>query len=198
MTWVKLCGLSTRADVEAAVKAGADAVGFVVARRSVRRIAVETAAAIGRDMPIERYLVTVDMPQDDLLRAAEVAGVDGVQPHGHDARSAAEAAVRAGLRVLFPIGVGAGVDLTPAPDGTTPLLDTAVAGRHGGTGRSFDWSLVADTDRPFVLAGGLTPQNVAEAVATARPWGVDVSSGIERVPGDKDHDLMYRFVEAVR
>jgi phosphoribosylanthranilate isomerase len=198
VTWVKLCGLRTRADVEAAVEAGADAVGFVIAPDSPRVIRVGTAAEIGAGVPVERYLVAVDLTPAELLSAAERSGVDGVQPHGAHAREAASAAAEAGYLGLFPVPVSASVDLRNVPDRMTPLLDTAVPGSHGGTGRSFDWSLAAGAGRPVVIAGGLTPDTVARAVSIARPWGVDVSSGIERSPGEKDHDLMRRFVEAVR
>ncbi|MDX1690797.1 MAG: phosphoribosylanthranilate isomerase [Acidimicrobiia bacterium] len=198
MTWVKLCGLRTREDVEVAVEAGADAVGFVLAAGSPRRISVDTARRIGADAAVERYLVTVDVEPGPLLEAAELAGADGVQPHGAHAADAAAAALDAGLRVLFPVPVTDRVALADVPPDARPLLDTHVPGMHGGTGRTFDWDLAADPGRDVVIAGGLTPDTVGVAVGIARPWGVDVSSGIERSPGEKDHALMRRFVEAVR
>ncbi len=198
--WVKLCGMRSRGDVAAAAQAGADAVGFVVAPSSVRHVTVEEAAAFGAGFEGARFLVTVDLPAHRLLAAAEAARVTGVQPHGEHAAEAALGALGAGLEVLFPVRVsaGLGIDLSDVPDGAIPLLDTAVAGVHGGTGRSFDWSAAAGLGTPVVLAGGLSPDNVAAAVTLASPWGVDVSTGIERAPGVKDHQTMRRFVEALR
>lgn len=198
MTWIKLCGLTRRSDVEAAVAAGADAVGFVVAPESTRRVTVEEAAALGAGLEASRVLVTVDLGPDALLSAAAAAGVDGVQPHGRFRADAAASAVAAGYLVLFPVRVDSVVSLAGMPEGATPILDAAVTGRHGGTGTMFDWSAAEGLELDYVLAGGLDPGNVADAVRRLRPWGVDVSSGIEARPGVKDHDLMRRFVEAVR
>lgn len=198
MTWIKLCGMTRRRDVEAAVAVGADAVGFVVAPESKRQITVGMAADLGRGIDIARYLVSVDLSPEVLLEAAERGGVDGVQPHGEHAEAAARAALDAGLKVLFPIPVGSGVDLSHVPRDATPLLDTAVAGIHGGSGITFDWGLAADLGRDLVVAGGLNPGNVAEAVEMSAAWGVDVASGIESSPGEKDAEAMRRFVEALR
>ena len=198
MTWVKLCGMTRPGDVAAAVAAGADAVGFVIASESVRRVTVEQAAGLGAGVEIPCYLVTVDLTPEELLDAARGAAADGVQPHGRYRDEAAAAALEAGLAVLFPVAVAGRVDLAGVPAGAVPILDTAVPGSHGGSGRSFDWSLAADPARPLVLAGGLTPENVRDAVAEAAPWGVDVSTGIESEPGFKDREKMRRFVEAAQ
>lgn len=198
MTWVKLCGLTRRSDVEAAVAAGADAVGFVVAPESARRVTVEEAAALGAGIDVTRVLVTVDLDAGALLEAAALAGVDAVQPHGRFRAEAAAAAVADGYWVLFPVRVDATVSLTGMPEGATPILDAAIPGRHGGTGTMFDWTAAEGLGVDFVLAGGLDPGNVAAAVRRLQPWGVDVSTGIEARPGVKDHELMKRFVEAVR
>jgi phosphoribosylanthranilate isomerase len=198
MTWVKLCGLRSREDAEAAEAAGADAIGFVIAPGSVRHVDPEDAARFGAGLGVERFVVSVDLEPEVLLAAARAAGATGVQPHGEHSRRSAGAALAAGLRVLFPIPVAGPIDLSAVPDGAVPILDTAVPGRHGGTGRRFEWSRTAGLSRPFVLAGGLRAGNVAEAIGIARPWGVDVSSGIESEPGVKDHEMMRRFVEAAR
>jgi len=198
MTWVKLCGMTRRGDVEAAVVAGADAVGFVTAPGSVRRVTPAQAAVLGEGIRIERYLVTVDLEPGLLLAAARVGGVDGVQPHGRHSAEAADLMVREGYRVLFPLRVDGPPDLSEVPDGAIPLLDTAVPGLHGGTGESFDWGLAAGLDRDVVVAGGLTAGNVAVAVAAAEAWGVDVASGVESTPGVKDSVAMRRFVEAAK
>jgi phosphoribosylanthranilate isomerase len=198
MTWVKLCGMTRAQDVVAAVEAGADAVGFVLAPESLRRVSVEQAAGLGAGVGIARYLVTVDLPPEELLEAAAAAAVDGVQPHGEYRDEAAVAALDAGLAVLYPVAVSGPVDLAGIPEAAVPILDTRVPGSHGGTGRSFDWTVASGAGRPLVLAGGLTPENVREARAAAEPWGVDVSTGIESSPGIKDREKMRRFVEAAR
>lgn len=198
MTWVKLCGMTRREDVERAEQVGADAVGFVVYEGSARRVAPDDVARLGTGIGVERYLVTVDEDPSRLVAMAGRAEVTGVQPHGRHAHAAAEAALAAGLGVLFPVPVGVeAVDLSGVPTGCIPLLDR-MSPRHGGTGRSFDWRLADDLHRPWVLAGGLTPGTVGAAVARLAPWGVDVASGVEVAPGVKDHELMREFVEAAR
>jgi phosphoribosylanthranilate isomerase len=198
MVWVKLCGMTRRADVEAAAAAGADAVGFVIAPGSTRRVTPEAAAALGRGIAPARFLVSLDLPPEEMLAAAGRAEVDGVQPYGRWSPEAAAAALEAGYRVLFPVAVTGPIDLQGAPAAAVPLLDCVSPGGQGGTGRSFDWSLAAGLLRPVVVAGGLTADNVGQAVAAASPWGVDVASGIEQTPGVKDHELMKRFVEAAK
>lgn len=193
-TWVKLCGMRSAADVAAAADAGADAVGFVTAAGSVRRITPAQAADYGRGFAVATFLVTEDEKPETLLHAAATASVTGVQPHGRHAAAAAEAALDAGLEVLFPIAVVPDADFAAAPSGAVPLLDSAT----WGGGVAFDHSLIPSGLGRFVLAGGLTPGNVAAAVSAARPYGVDVSSGIEIEPGVKDPALMRDFVEAAR
>jgi phosphoribosylanthranilate isomerase len=194
MTWIKLCGLRTRDDVVTAVEAGADAVGFVTAAGSPRRVSPSHAAAIGADIVLERFLVTLDLTPEALLRDAVAAGVTGVQPHGRHSAVAARAAAAAGLRVLLPIDVAEDPTLSAATSGMTPICD----GPRPGSGVGFDWARLDGVDRDYVLAGGLTVDSVGEALERLHPYGVDVSSGIERDRGVKDHDLMRRFVEAVR
>lgn len=198
MTWVKLCGMTRRGDVEAAVAAGADAVGFVAYEGSPRFVPLERVADLARDVPVERYLVTVDLPPATVVEAALDGGLSGVQPHGSNRDEVAEAAHAAGLAVLYPVPVQRSVDLGAVPGSVMPLLDTGGTSVHGGSGVSFDWGLASGQRRDFVIAGGLDPRNVAEAVRVARPWGVDVSSGVEAAPGEKDASLMSRFVKAAQ
>jgi len=198
MTWVKLCGMRRREDVLAAVDAGADAVGFVSFEGSKRHVPLGEIGALAEGVAIERYLVTVDLPADTVVGAALDAGLSGVQPHGEHAVAVAVAASEAGLSVLFPVAVNGSVDLSAVPERVMPILDSGGTGVHGGSGIPFDWSLAAGVRRDVVIAGGLTPGSVAEAVALAGPWGVDVSSGVESAPGEKDPSLMVRFVEALR
>lgn len=194
MTWIKLCGMRSATDVAAAEAAGADAVGFVTARGSMRRVSASQAADFGAGCTIERFLVTEDAAPEALLAAARLAAVTGVQPHGEHAWDAARAALEAGYRVLFPVPVTADLDTSGVPEGSIAILD----GPAPGSGIGFDATLVGDLRGRFVVAGGLTPENVGEVLTELRPYGVDVSSGIEREQGVKDSVLMRRFVEAVR
>ena len=198
MTWVKLCGMRRREDVLAAVGTGADAVGFVSFEGSKRHVPLEDVGALAAGVPIQRYLVTVGLAPDTVVGAALDAGLSGVQPHGEFAAEVADAAAAAGLSVLYPVPVNGPVDLSSVPEHAMPILDSGGTGVHGGSGIPFDWALAAELRRDVVIAGGLTPQNVAGALALARPWGVDVASGVESAPGVKDPALMRRFVEAVR
>lgn len=197
MTWVKVCGLRHPADVEAAVGAGADAVGFVLAP-SPRRVSVQQARSLGEGLEVLRVGVTVDLRPEEVLSTVEAARLDAIQPHGAGRREAAQVAVSEGVTVLYPIAVRGPVDLASAPPDSIPLLDTYDREAHGGTGRRFDWSLVAGLQEPFVLAGGLNRDNIAEAIREVSPWGVDASSGLESAPGVKDPDLIRAFVEIAK
>ena len=195
MTWVKVCGLTRESDVSAAVDAGADALGFVLAEASPRRISVERAADLMDGVPALRILVTVDASRETIVDMIEVSGADGIQPHGLHAGPAALWAREAGFLVLRPIGDGL---IDRIPDGQIPLLDSAVGGQHGGTGVPLDWAAIDRPERRFVLAGGLDPGNVAQAIATLQPWGVDASSGLESQPGIKDAARVAAFVEEAK
>lgn len=198
MTWVKVCGLSTPPDVAAAVAAGADAIGLVLAP-SVRQIDVSTARSLVALSSVMAVLVTVDATPDEVVALAASTGASGVQPHGKFSQQAAAAASGKGLFVLQPVSVGGTrPDLSQIPLSHVPLLDTHAAELRGGTGRQFDWSLIPTGERRFVLAGGLSSENVAEAISTARPWGVDASSGLESSPGIKDPERIRLFVEGAK
>jgi phosphoribosylanthranilate isomerase len=195
MTWVKVCGLSRPEEVETAVSAGADAIGFVFYERSPRNVAPSRARSLGESAGILTVAVTVDLDADSLLHLAELAGVRAVQPHGDHATEAAAAAVAAGLAVLRPVTVAGPVDLATIPGDELPLLDSDAI---GGTGLTFEWSWLHDVDRPFVLAGGLGPDNVTDAVERVGPWGVDASSGLESAPGVKDLAKVAEFVQKAK
>lgn len=201
MTWVKVCGLTREEDVAAAVGAGADAVGFVLSVVSPRHVSVERATKLADGIPAMRFLVTTDLDAEPALEALSAVGADGLQPHGRRAASAARAAVDMGYLVLRPIPVGDDLDaaaIEGLPDGQIPLLDTADAVLHGGTGRTFHWAAAAQLERRFVLAGGLGPDNVSAAISAARPWGVDASSRLEVEPGIKDHGKVAAFIQEAR
>lgn len=202
-TRIKICGLTRAEDAAAAVAAGADALGVVLAR-SKRQVTLDQAAAVLSAVPplVTRVGVFVDARPDDVRAACARLGVHVAQFHGDESP---EACAASPVPVIKALRVGPGFD----PAGleryrgsvSAFLLDTMVAGEQGGTGRSFGWSDV--TGRlpawaPVILAGGLAPGNVARAIGILRPFAVDVSSGVELAPGIKDHGRIERFVSAVR
>jgi phosphoribosylanthranilate isomerase len=192
--------LTRESDVADAVDAGADALGFVLARESPRGIGLGRAAALMDGIPALRILVTVDAPVDQLKDVVAETGADGVQPHGQNGADAARWAQDVGLFVLRPVQrrTGGVWDDVTIPAGQIPLLDSAVGEEHGGTGRALEWDRLVPPERRFVLAGGLTPTNVAAAVAMVQPWGVDASSGLESAPGIKDPARVAAFLQEVK
>ncbi len=196
MTWLKICGLTRGQDVKAAESAGADALGFVLVNTSPRVINVDDAAQLIKLSELPAYLLTKDLPPTELIAAALATGASGVQPYGLHASEAAQAATEVGLSVLRPVGPGD--RLAEIPLDQYPLFDSKSKTGEGNGGRLFDARTLLATDRSFVLAGGLTPANVAGVISTTHPWGVDVSSGVEIRPGQKDENLIRLFVEAVR
>lgn len=198
MTWVKVCGLSTEQDVAVATAAGADAVGFVIAGQSPRRVSVDVARDLASGSTITTVLVTVDIEPARLLEYASHAGVTGVQPHGIHALDAARAAARSGLFVLLPVPMRETFEVPAAEEKITRLFDSFRADQHGGTGAVFDWRRLKGVEPPFVVAGGLDPMNVGDAIRAVRPWGVDASSGLEAAAGVKDHGKVAAFVREAK
>ncbi len=201
MTWVKICGITDEAGLIAAIDGGADAVGFNLAPESPRYLDVDTATSLMAGVPIARFIVTVDLSPADALAMAEVTGADGIQNHGRHATAVAVEAVEAGYLALHPVRVsdsGPSPDLRVVPSQALPLFDTASATQHGGTGVTFDWTLLDSPGRPFVLAGGLGVDNVASAIESVRPFGVDASSRLESEPGKKDPSTIALFIERAK
>ncbi|MGH3794490.1 MAG: phosphoribosylanthranilate isomerase [Pseudonocardiaceae bacterium] len=196
--FVKVCGVRTEADVTAVVEAGADAVGLVFGD-SVRHVDVDLARRLVEGIPPRVLAVGVfgGVEVRDVVRLAKEAGVSAVQLHGPYPRSAFEQLSGLSVRLLRATTLDADTDFRVGAYGEEMLLlDSAVA----GSGHRWELSLL-DRARPqgrWLLAGGLSPDNVAEAVAAARPWGVDVSSGVESRRGVKDHGLIRDFVAAAR
>lgn len=200
---VKVCGLTDPAEAAACAELGVWAIGVVFAPESVRRVDVEQARVVCAAVPehVRRVGVFVDPDPTMVADAVAAAGLTDVQLHG---RAVDVDRVRAAVRV--PVFQGFAVhdasDLVAAQSSRADLvfLDASVAGRHGGTGQRFDWALLRHTplERRFVLAGGLDPQNVGEAVQRVRPWAVDVSSGVEAGPGRKDLARVAAFIAAAR
>lgn len=207
---IKICGLSTSDTLDAALAAGADLVGFVRFPRSPRHVALEHGAALSRQAAGKagRVLLMVDPTDRELGEAVAAIAPDIVQLHGGETpERVAAIRARCGIPVMKAIGVAEAADLKHilayrAVTGRI-LLDAKAprgAALPGGNGLAFDWSLLADLDRPgdIMLSGGLDPANVAEAIARTGVGAVDVSSGVETAPGAKDPDRIAAFVAAAR
>jgi phosphoribosylanthranilate isomerase len=201
-TRVKICGITRREDAEAAIALGADAIGLIFARRSVRRVDADSARGIATGLPPDVTRVGLMMNHDAgeieaLLRAVPL---DLLQFHGDEDAAFCRQFGRAYIKAV-PMGEVDDVVAfaTRYPDASGFVLDSHSAGEAGGTGRAFDWSRApARLARPLILAGGLVPENVARAIETVRPYAVDVSSGVEFSPGRKDHARMRAFIDEVR
>jgi phosphoribosylanthranilate isomerase len=198
---VKVCGITSLEDAQRAVTLGADAIGFVFWPESPRAIGVDTARSISRQLPpfVATVGVFVNQACADVLEVARAVPLTVVQFHGDEAD---DEVVSFPWRVLRAVSIGAETSparLTRLPHSVTVLLDAHDPRLRGGTGRVIDWSAAAQVaaDRRVVLAGGLRPENVGEAVARVRPWGVDVSSGVETAPGVKDPLKLRAFFEAI-
>lgn len=203
--WVKICGITSIADAELAVRAGADAIGLNFVASSPRVIGPEIAREIveavrGRLESVG--VVALDAHRDAaaLQRLIDELGLDFIQVHGDDA--AVSRALAPKVFQAHPIGNERDVERARAAPGTRVLVDARVGSALGGTGKTFDWSLVMELarERDVILAGGLTPDNVSAAIDCVRPWGVDVASGVEQVADrrSKDPEKVARFVEAAR
>ena len=196
MTWVKVCGLTRVEDIAAAEAAGADAIGLVLVPESPRAITIDRAAELAATVKTQGVLLTKDLLPEDVVAAALAVGVDAVQLYGVHASEAAEMAAAVGLFVLRPVEVD--FELGLIPESHVPLFDNRSGFNLGGSGLPFDHRLLPTTDRRFVLAGGLGPDNVGDVIRATRPWGVDASSRLETRPGVKDHDLVARFVREAK
>jgi phosphoribosylanthranilate isomerase len=196
---VKVCGLTDPREAVECAALGAWAIGLVFAPESPRRVTAETARLVVDALPAEvrKVGVFVDPQPDEAAELVDACGLTDVQVHGAaiDVAAIRAACARPVFRG-FAVDGPAALDAARRSDADLVLLDASVPGRQGGTGTTFDWSLLdgIDLGRPFALAGGLTPANVAEAVRRARPAIVDVSSGVERAPGRKDPELVRAFV----
>jgi phosphoribosylanthranilate isomerase len=201
-TRIKVCGMTRPGDIEAAAECGVDAVGLVFYPSSARHVSVAQAAALVREVPVFVDVVALFVdPDPSLVQAVvEQVGPDLLQFHGdEDAAFCAQfqRPYLKALRVQAQVPVAPQIAHHRAARGI--LLDTYQAGIPGGTGRTFNWDLIPDLLRTsIVLAGGLTPANVARAVSQVQPWAVDVSGGVERAKGIKDADLIKQFVVQVR
>jgi phosphoribosylanthranilate isomerase len=196
----KICGITRLTDALHAVQHGATAVGFVFWPRSPRYLTPERAAEIIRELPgtVTAVGVFVNQPVDEIGRIASAAGITAIQLHGDEPPAYASALAWPVWRAVSLTATNG--ELADWPAETTVLLDAHDPERRGGTGSLIDWRQAAAiaSRRRVVLAGGLTPENVQEAIETVRPFGVDVSSGVEEAPGVKDFDKVARFLERAR
>ncbi len=200
-TRIKICGLTREADVDAAVAAGADALGFVLYAKSARAVSAQRAAELAARLPpfVMPVLLLVNATAADIIEALRWVPNALLQFHGDETPQQCNAAGRPYLRAAR---MEAGFDLLNFAQqfhsAQALLLDAPVEG-YGGGGKVFDWSIIPpDVPLPVVLSGGLNPANVTAGVARVRPWAVDVSSGVESAKGIKDAALMHRFCQAVR
>ena len=202
-THIKFCGLTRAEDVRLAVELGVDYLGLVFAPQSPRRLLLGQARMLRDLVPQDIAVVALmmDNARADVEKVVESLRPDVLQFHGgeDDAFCASF-----GLPFWKAIAMGGQAEaafsaIARYPGASGFLFDGHAAGEQGGSGKRFDWKQMPSAlDRPFFLAGGLSPENVGVALQTARPWGVDVSSGIEAAPGIKHADKMRQFVEAVR
>jgi phosphoribosylanthranilate isomerase len=194
---VKVCGITREEDATAAVEAGASAIGFIFWPKSPRFVDPFRARTIARSLPpfVTPVGVFVNQPADYVNSVASLVGLGAVQLHGDETIADAAAIDRPVIKAMRP--ADAAVASWPAK--TLILLDVDDPVTRGGTGRTVDWAAAADVaaGRRVLLAGGLTPENVADAVARVRPYGIDVSSGVERSPGIKDHQRLRALFEAL-
>jgi phosphoribosylanthranilate isomerase len=202
---IKFCGITTPEDAREAARLDAWAIGLNHWAESPRRCDPAVAAEIGAELrrQLEVVGVFVNASFHELVRAAEDESLTMLQLHGDEGPAfCREAARRTGLKVIKALGVRSAADVQAAEAFRTDfhLLDAHRPGVPGGTGESFDWELVSGrrSSVPMVLAGGLDPDNVADAISVARPFAVDVASGVEASPGIKDHARMAAFAENAR
>lgn len=202
---IKVCGITRREDADEAARLGAWAVGLNHWEDSPRRCEPGVAAEIGAALRrrLEVVGVFVNAPLGEITRAAEDESLTMLQLHGDEGPAfCMEASRRTGLKVIKALRVRSSADVQAAEAYRTDfhLLDAHRPGTPGGTGESFDWELATGrrSPAPLILAGGLRPENVAEAIAAVRPFAVDVASGVEVEPGVKDHALMADLAERAR
>jgi len=192
--FVKICGITRQQDADAAIGAGASALGFVFWPMSPRRVDVDVARQIASRVSVPTVGVFVDQPIDEVNGIAHTVGLGVVQLHGAESVDYARQIRRPVWKALT---LGAAIDAWPAD--ILILLDAHDPDRKGGTGRTIDWTQAAEVAkrRQVLLAGGLKPENVGDAVANVRPYGIDVSSGVEAAPGIKDPGRIKALFEAL-
>jgi phosphoribosylanthranilate isomerase len=201
MVRVKVCGVTTLEDAKACVEAGVDAIGLNFWSGSVRRCELTTAREIVRELAGRALFVGVfvDADESEIVRTLESTGVACVQLHGAEPPELVARFLPHAYKAVRVRGSAAVEEVRRYP-GEYVLLDAYVKGLPGGTGETFDWAIAREvaSERKLTLAGGLTPENVADAVREVQPFCVDTASGVESAPGIKDHVRVRAFVERAR
>lgn len=198
---VKICGITRSDDLHLAVEAGADALGFVFTGRSKRIIELEAAERLVPMVPafVSRVGLFMDQEAGEVDRILERVPLSLLQFHGSESAAFCR---RFGLPYIKAVSMDAEQAVERAlevyPDAAALLLDSHPPGGTGGTGIVFDWSRIPAVSAPIVLAGGLTPENVRQAVRQVQPWGVDVSSGVEDAPGRKNGEKVRKFIREAK
>jgi phosphoribosylanthranilate isomerase len=202
---VKICGITNLEDARAGAEWGADALGFIFYAGSPRHISLESAAAIISKLPpfVTKVGVFVDAPVEFIRDAIRVTGIDAVQLHGSESPSFCNELARERVGVIKAFRVKDPSSLQEMGEYRTRvfLLDSYVPGQAGGTGAQFNWDVAVEAKRfgkSIILAGGLNPENVSDAVSKVVPYGVDVSSGVEASPGKKDLGKLRMFLDRAR
>jgi phosphoribosylanthranilate isomerase len=201
--YVKVCGITHIDDAWSAIQAGADVLGFNFVPGSKRRVDVQLARSIIEQIRGQALAVAVvaDLPTREALELLSTLGADRLQLHGDESQDQLRALSPSAFKALR-VGAAEDVPLVLSFPGHPVLVDAKVEGQLGGTGRVVDWTLVAPVarQRPLILAGGLTPDNVEQAVRIVQPWGVDTASGVDAStdPRRKDPSRLRRFVAAAR
>jgi len=199
-TRVKVCGITNIEDALAAAHAGADAIGLVFYAKSPRAVTAEQAAKIIAALPpfVTTVALFVDAPVEDVQQVLQQVPIDLLQFHGDESPEFCVSFQRPYIKALR---MQPGIDITQQANmhrsALGILLDAWVPGVPGGTGQTFNWNDIPSLAQPLVLAGGLTPDNVQQAITQVNPWAVDVSGGLEMSKGRKDHAKVQAFMQAV-
>jgi len=200
-TRVKICGLTRARDIRAAVACGADAIGFVFVTGSKRLVDLPTAGELVSLVPafVARVGLFLDQEAQEVRDVLEQVPLSLLQFHGGENAGFCR---QFGRPYIKAVSMNSEQAIQQAEaeysDAAALLLDSHEPGGLGGTGRTFDWGQIRRCERPLILAGGLTPDNVRDAVRQSKPWGVDVSSGVEDAPGIKNSGAMRRFIEQAK
>jgi phosphoribosylanthranilate isomerase len=201
-TRIKICGITRVEDALCAAREGADAIGLVFAPESPRRISIEQARAIAASLPpfVSRVGLFVNAATETIQSVLRAVPLDLLQFHGEEDSAYCASFARSYIKAIrMRPGLDARAEAAKYADASGILLDAFDDAARGGTGTRFDWSRVPqDIGKPLILAGGLNTENVADAVRAARPYAVDVSSGVEASKGIKDHAKIRAFIQAVR
>ena len=203
MTKIKICGITNKIDALAAASLGVDMIGFIFYGKSKRYVELKTVRDIVNELPgsILKVGVFVDEDKDKVLDIAQDVSLDILQFHGDETPEYC-ASLKGDYKVMKAFRIKDGTSLRSINDYAADfyLFDTYQECSAGGTGKAFDWKVLKDFEilKPFILSGGLDPDNVGKAITEVAPYGVDVSSGIESSPGKKDIGLLKKFVANVR